>query len=172
MHNVLGVSGRSGMGKTTLIEGMLPHFRRAGWVVNVVKHSHHDVLLEPAHKDSARFRQAGAQEVLLSSPYRYSISSELRGSDEPSLDALLKRLKPADLTLVEGYHQIDIPRILVCRSQTCSPNYDPLLSSVIAVVSDDPNMDGIASAPVWPLNVPAEVAQNIMQWCSKEAGVA
>lgn len=169
---MLCVNGRSGVGKTTLIEGMLPHFRRAGWIVNVVKHSHHDVLLEPAHKDSARFRQAGAQEVLLSSPYRCSISSELHGSDEPVLDTLLTRLKPADLTLVEGYHQIDMPRILVCRSQTGLPSDDPPLSSVIAVVSDDPKMDVIPSAPVWLLNVPVEVAQHIMQWCSKESGGA
>ena len=92
---VLGVVGWSGSGKTTLLETLVGRLAGAGVRVNVVKHSHHDVTLEPPHKDSARLRAAGAQEVMLASPYRVAIVRELRGAAEPPLAALLARLEPA-----------------------------------------------------------------------------
>lgn len=57
---LFGISGRSGQGKTTLIEALLPWLRAHGLIVNVIKHSHHSIELEPPGKDSARFRRAGA----------------------------------------------------------------------------------------------------------------
>ena len=59
--------------------------------------------MEPPGKDSARFRQAGAHEVMVASPYRYAIVHELRGGPEPTLAQRLERLAPADLVLVEGF---------------------------------------------------------------------
>ena len=159
---VLGISGRSGSGKTTLIEAMLPVFEAAGWSVNIVKHSHHDIKLDPPGKDSARFRGAGAREVIISSPFRFSISRELRGETEPSLAELIGRLSPADLTVVEGYHGENLPRIEVYRpSRGIEPQY-PNLQFMIAVVSDQAN--AAQGLPVWPLNDPATVAANIMAW--------
>ncbi|UOD50980.1 molybdopterin-guanine dinucleotide biosynthesis protein B [Orrella daihaiensis] len=161
---VLGISGRSGSGKTTLIEAMLPVFEQAGWSVNIVKHSHHDIELDPPGKDSARFRGAGAREVIISSPYRFSISRELRGAPEPSLAELIDRLSPADLTIVEGYHSENLPRIEVYRpSRGIEPQY-PTLQSMIAVVSDEVDAAATCGLPVWPLNDPATVAHQIMQW--------
>lgn len=161
-RRVLGVSGRSGSGKTTLIEAMLPVFDAVGWTVNVVKHSHHDIELDSPGKDSARFRRAGACEVIISSPYRFSISRELRGAPEPSLSELIQRLSPANLTIVEGYHTENLPRIEVYRpSRGLSPQY-PDLQSMIAVVSDE--LDASIELAVWPLNNPAEVAKRILAW--------
>ncbi|MCD8494355.1 MAG: molybdopterin-guanine dinucleotide biosynthesis protein B [Burkholderiaceae bacterium] len=163
-RRVLGVSGRSGSGKTTLIEAMLPVFEAAGWSVNIVKHSHHDIELDPPGKDSARFRGAGAREVIISSPYRFSISRELRGAPEPSLSELIDRLSPADLTIVEGYHGENLPRLEVYRpSRGIEPQY-PNLLSMIAVVSDETGAAEGSGIPVWPLNEPATVARRIMQW--------
>ncbi len=73
-QNVLGVTGPSGSGKTTLIEYLVRQLASHGWKVNVIKHSHHDFELEPPRKDSARFRHAGAAEVMIASPY-VSLSS-------------------------------------------------------------------------------------------------
>lgn len=159
---LLGVSGRSGSGKTTLIEAMMPTFAKAGWKVNVVKHSHHDVELDPPGKDTSRFRLAGAQEVVICSPYRYSISRELKDEAQPSLSELIARLNPADLTIVEGYHSENLPRIEVYRpSRGHDPQY-PELKSVIAVVSDARITAG--QLPVWSLNDPAQVATLVMHW--------
>ena len=95
---VLGVIGWSGSGKTTLLEDLVGRLAAAGLRVNVVKHSHHDIVLEPSHKDSARMRAAGAAEVMIASPYRVAIMRELRGAPEPPLAELLARLAPADLS--------------------------------------------------------------------------
>src|SRR5690554_7726378 len=123
MKNIFGIAGRSGSGKTTLIEAMLPLLQARGLTVNVIKHSHHDLQLEPPHKDSARFRQAGAQEVMVASPYRYAIVHELRERCEPKLTEQLARLSPADLVLVEVFEHEAIPRLEVYRPANGTPPF-------------------------------------------------
>lgn len=135
---LLGVVGWSGSGKTTLLEYLVAALAARGLRVNVVKHSHHDVLLEPPHKDSARLRQAGAAEVMLASPHRIAIVRELRQADEPPLAALLPRLSPADLTLVEGYKWEPIPKLEVHRPSLGQPPVYPDDAHVIAVAADAP----------------------------------
>lgn len=161
-QRVLAVAGPSGSGKTTLIQVMLPAFAALGWTVNVIKHSHHDVELEPAGKDSARFRQAGAQEVMISSPYRYAIMCELRGMPEPSVFELMERLRPADLTIIEGYHREQLPRIEVYRPCVGSRAVTDHTTSTIAIVSDVEH--SLGNLPVWPLNQPDVVAKHLVRW--------
>src|SRR5471030_3302854 len=91
---VLGVIGPSGSGKTTLLEFLVTELAARGLRVNVIKHSHHDLELEPPRKDSARFRQAGAADVMVASPFRYAIVHELRGAPEPTLAEQMARLPP------------------------------------------------------------------------------
>lgn len=136
MSAVFGLVGRSGSGKTTLIERLLPTWAARGLRVNVIKHSHHELELEPPGKDSARFRAAGAAEVLLASPHRYALFHELRGAPEPDLDEQLARLAPADLTLVEGFKQFAIPRLEVYRPDHGRPPLYPSLPGLLAVACD------------------------------------
>ncbi|MFP3504192.1 molybdopterin-guanine dinucleotide biosynthesis protein B [Burkholderia sp. SIMBA_062] len=158
MTRLFGIAGRSGQGKTTLIEAMLPWFNAHGLDVSVVKHSHHALELEPPHKDSARFRAAGAREVLVASPARYAIVCELRGDAEPSFESLIARLAPADLVLVEGYSRVDMPCIEVVRPSTgCEPLF-PTDARIVAVASDLP-VD--AAVCCLPLNDPSRVAAYI-----------
>lgn len=42
---VFGIAGHSGMGKTTLLEQLLPLFQARGLAVSVIKHSHKDLEL-------------------------------------------------------------------------------------------------------------------------------
>lgn len=155
MSPVFGIAGRSGSGKTTLIEAMLPLLAARGLRVNVIKHSHHDFQMEPPGKDSARFRLAGAQEVMVASPYRYAIVHELRDAPEPSLADQLARLSPADLILVEGFKQAAIPRIEVYRPALGKPPLHAEDGSFLAIVTDAP-LD--TALPCLPLNDPAHVA--------------
>jgi molybdopterin-guanine dinucleotide biosynthesis protein B len=137
-QNVIGVTGPSGSGKTTLIEYLVTALSARGWKINVIKHSHHDFELEPPRKDSARFRHAGAAEVMIASPYRFAIIHELRGAVEPGAEEQLARLQPADLTLVEGFHAWQIDKIEVYRP-VCgqAPRYLED-HSIVAVASDQP----------------------------------
>ena len=135
---VLGVVGWSGSGKTTLLEYLVAQLAARGVRVNVVKHSHHDIPLEPPHKDSARLRMAGAAEVMIASPFRVAIMRELRGAAEPPLSDHLARLAPADLTLVEGYKWEPIPKLEVHRPALGQAALYPDDANVVAVASDAP----------------------------------
>jgi molybdopterin-guanine dinucleotide biosynthesis protein B len=160
---VLGVIGWSGSGKTTLLEYLIARLAARGQRVNVIKHSHHDVLLEPPRKDSARLRLAGAAEVMLASPFRVAIVRELRGEDEPALADLVARLSPADLTLVEGYKWEPIAKLEVYRPSLSKPGLYREDANVIAVASDAPRPDGLPEQLAWlDLNQPDAV----LQWLS------
>jgi molybdopterin-guanine dinucleotide biosynthesis protein B len=155
---VLGVVGWSGSGKTTLLEYLVGQLAAAGVRVNVIKHSHHDIVLEPPHKDSARLRTAGAAEVMIASPYRYAILHELRATPEPSLEEHLARLAPAELTLVEGYKWAAIPKLEVFRPELGRAAMYPEDPHVVAVASSAAAPAGPGPHPVWlDLDQPAAV---------------
>ena len=159
MHRVFGIIGRSGSGKTTLIEAMIPWFTDSGIDVAVVKHSHHNLQFEPPHKDSARFRSAGAREVLVASPFQYALFRSLENETEPALDQLVSRIQRADVILVEGYRQATIPRLEVHRP---SRNIDPVYAHsrhVVALATDETLPD--CPLPLLDLNTPALIAKFI-----------
>ncbi|MGO4303515.1 molybdopterin-guanine dinucleotide biosynthesis protein B [Cupriavidus sp. RAF12] len=156
---VLGITGTSGSGKTTLIAALLRWYRQREYTVNVVKHSHKAITLEPDNKDSARFRRAEAGEVLVASPYRYAIMREIGNAPEPCLHDHLARLSPAHLTLVEGFRQEHLPRIEVYRPSRGELPYFPADDSVVAVATDEP-LD--IALPCLPLNQPDQIARFIL----------
>lgn len=165
MTPVFGIAGRSGSGKTTLIEAMLPLLGAAGLAVSVIKHSHHDFQMEPPGKDSARFRLAGAREVMVASPFRYAIVHELRDAPEPSLAEQVARLAPADLVLVEGFKAADIPRIEVYRPALGKPPLHGDDPGFLAVVTD---AELYTALPCLPLNDPAAVAAFIRRTVGRD----
>lgn len=155
---VLGVIGPSGSGKTTLLEYLVAGLAAQGVRVNVIKHSHHDLELEPPRKDSARFRLAGAAEVMVASPFRYAIVHELRGAPEPTLSEQLARLAPAALTLVEGFKSDPIAKLEVYRAALGQPPLFPKDPHIIAVASDQGAPAGLRPGIAWlDLNAPAGV---------------
>lgn len=166
---VLGVIGWSGSGKTTLLEYLVGELAAGGLRVNIIKHSHHDIVLEPPHKDSARLRTAGAAEVMIASPYRFAIQHELRGLPEPSLDEHLARLAPADLTLVEGYKWAAIPKLEVFRPELGrAPMYSED-AHIVAVAASVPAPSGLAQGIAWlELNDPAAV----LRWLKRRLAIA
>lgn len=158
MQNILGVVGWSGSGKTTLLEYIVTQLSARGLRVNIIKHSHHDVMLEPPHKDSARLRAAGAAEVMLASPFRVAVMRELRGAAEPSLAEQVARLSRADLTLVEGYKWEAIPKLEVHRPSLGQPALYPDDPHIVAVASDVPRPPGLPASITWlDMNAPAAV---------------
>jgi molybdopterin-guanine dinucleotide biosynthesis protein B len=157
-QKVLGVVGWSGSGKTTLLEYLVTQLCGRGLRVNIVKHSHHDILLEPPHKDSARLRMAGAAEVMIASPFRTAVMRELRGAPEPTLAEQLARLAPADLTLVEGYKWEPIPKLEVHRPVLGQAALYPDDLHIVAVASDVPRPPEARDGLAWlDLNDPAAV---------------
>jgi len=162
---VLAVVGWSGSGKTTLLEQLVARLALDSLRVNIVKHSHHDIELEPPRKDSARLRHAGAAEVMIASPYRIAIMRELRAEPEPTLDELLARLSPAHLTLVEGYKWESLPKLEVHRPALGKPPLFPEDASILAVVSDVARPVDARDGLAWlDLNDPGRVVEWVCAW--------
>ncbi|WP_024513215.1 molybdopterin-guanine dinucleotide biosynthesis protein B [Bradyrhizobium sp. ARR65] len=132
---VIGLAGWSGAGKTTLLTRVIPLFRQQGLRVSVIKHAHHKFDVDVPGKDSWRHREAGAEEVLVSSGNRWALMHELRGAPEPRLPELLKKMSRVDLVVVEGYKAEPHRKIEVHRASNGKPFLFP----------DDPGIVGIAS---------------------------
>lgn len=96
MPKVFGFAGFSGVGKTTLIEQLLPILIGEGVRVSVIKHAHHDFDIDRPGKDSYRHREAGAYEVLITANKRWVLMHELRDEAEPTLEDQLSKLSPCD----------------------------------------------------------------------------
>ena len=135
---VFGFAGWSGSGKTTLIEQLIPRFTRAGLTVSLVKHAHHSFDIDQPGKDSYRHREAGSKEVLVSSEKRWVIMHELHGDAEPGLDALIERLSPCDLLLVEGYKRYAMPKLEIYREANGKPLLHPEDPNIVAIAADVP----------------------------------
>src|SRR4051812_496777 len=136
MSKIFGFAAYSGSGKTTLIEKLLPLLTERGLRVSVVKRAHHGFDVDQPGKDSHRHRQAGASEVLVSSDARWALMHELRTEPEPELPALLERLSPCDLVLVEGFKAQPIPKMEIHRQAAATPLLFPADPYIVAVASD------------------------------------
>jgi molybdopterin-guanine dinucleotide biosynthesis protein B len=132
---VYGVIGWKNSGKTSLMERLVADITGRGLLVSTVKHVHHDVDLDQPGKDTYRHRQAGAREVVLASADRLAILVEHRGP-EPELPAVLSRMAPVDLILVEGYKRDAHPKVEVWREETGHPLIQPGDPLVRAVATD------------------------------------
>jgi molybdopterin-guanine dinucleotide biosynthesis adapter protein len=160
---VYGIIGWKNSGKTSLMERLVADITGRGFSVSTVKHVHHAVDLDQPGKDTFRHRQAGAREVVLASAERFALMVEHRGP-EPELPAVLARLAPVDLVLVEGYKRDAHPKLEVWRAETGQPliqAQDPLVRAVATDV-------GLSlPVPVLDLNDTKAVADFIL----KEVGL-
>lgn len=156
---IWGVVGWKNAGKTGLMERLVTEFTARGVTVSTIKHAHHAFDVDQPGKDSYRHRQAGAQEVLLSSATRWALMHELRGAKEPTLDALLARLSAVDLALVEGFKSDSHPKVEAFRAATGNPLIAPSDPTIRAICSDSA-LDN-ASVPLFDLNDTAAIADFI-----------
>lgn len=131
-----GVTGWKNSGKTGLMERLVTEFTARGLTVSTLKHAHHSFDVDHEGRDSYRHREAGAKEVLLSSRNRWALMHEARGEDEATMDALLARLSPVDLVLIEGFKREPHPKIEAHRAETGQPLIAPGDDSVRAIASD------------------------------------
>jgi len=133
---VIGIAGWSGAGKTTLLVKVIPRLVARGLTVSTVKHAHHAFDVDQPGKDSHTHRMSGATEVLVGSANRWALVHELRGADEPSLGALLTKLSPVDLVLVEGFKRETHPKLEVFRASVGKPLLHPDDPHVVAIAAD------------------------------------
>lgn len=150
---VVSVVGYKGVGKTTLVEALVPALSDHGRVATV-KSIHHDVTIDVPGTDTRRHRDAGAETVVGVGP---SVTFEVRSRgkrDATSLEAILERLEGDgyDFVLVEGFKDRDLPSIVIG-----SVPDEELSGPVLARLPAQPDRDIVAllerirDLPEWPL---------------------
>jgi molybdopterin-guanine dinucleotide biosynthesis protein B len=135
---IIGLAGWSGSGKTTLLTRVIPRLVARGLAVSTLKHAHHAFDVDQPGKDSHSHRMAGATEVLVGSANRWALVHELRGDAEPALGALIRRLSPVDLVLIEGYRRAPHPKLEVYRAALGKPLLHPDDPAIVAIATDTP----------------------------------
>lgn len=135
-RKAIGFIGYSNSGKTTLIEKLIPRFRARGLSVSAIKNAHHGFDMDRPGKDSFRYRESGAGQVLIATTERWALLTETP-TGHATLEDLLAQLAPCDLVIVEGFKSEGrIPRIEVRRSTVSDPPLFPHDPNVIAVAAD------------------------------------
>lgn len=156
---VISVVAKSGTGKTTFIEKLVPELKARGLQVGVLKHHSHATPFDVPGKDTYRHAQAGADVVVGACAVQVAIFRQENGSED--LHAVIaQHFAGMDLVLTEGYKRGSYPKIEVHRS-TRSPELLCRTQELIALVTDRH----------WPLEVPqfslddaGGVADLLMLW--------
>lgn len=156
---IFGVTGWKNSGKTGLMERLVTEISGRGYSVSTLKHAHHNFDIDHPGKDSHRHRQAGAQQVLLASSKRWALMTELRGGDEPSLDALLAQMAPVDLVLVEGWKRDGHAKIEAWRAEMDHTLLSPNDATICAMATDTPQD---VTVPQFDLDDTAAIADFVL----------
>jgi molybdopterin-guanine dinucleotide biosynthesis protein B len=161
---VIGIAGWKNSGKTTMTVRLIEELARRGFRIATLKHAHHAFEIDTGTTDSARHRRAGAGQVAIVSRARWALVKELGEEAEPRLEAILARLDPCDLILVEGYKRAPILKLEVRRAGAAQ--VEPLSAGdplVIAIAADYPIAD--SDRPVFHLDAIPEIASFIAERC-------
>ncbi len=158
---IIGLAGWSGSGKTTLIKKLIPCLIGRGLRVSTLKHAHHGFDLDQPGKDSFFHRAAGATEVIISSARRWAILHELREEPEWDLAALVAKMSPVDLVLVEGFKRDRFPKLEIHRITNGKPLIQPEDPHIVAIAADTALPQ--AKVPVVDLNDTEAIADLLLK---------
>lgn len=157
---VITFVGKSGTGKTTFLEQLIPVLKAQGLRIAVLKHDAHHFEMDRPGKDTYRFTAAGADVVTISNAEKFAMIEQ--PPEELTLRDIITRLPQVDLVLTEGYKKSRYPKIEIHRAVLNRPLIaDP--AQLLAVMTDEP-VD--TPAPQLALSDVSGCAGIIRQYCS------
>ena len=112
---VISIVSKKGSGKTTLMEKLIPELKRRGYRVGTVKHDTHGFDIDHEGKDTWRHKKAGAEAVVISSPWKISVIKDV-AEETPLARIVTEQLSGMDIVLTEGYKQAGMPQVEVFLS--------------------------------------------------------
>ena len=151
----VAIVGRHNSGKTTLVEKVIAELTARGLDVGSVKHHGHSGFdIDIPGKDSWRHRQAGATEVVISSPGQIATIRTFDG--EAECNEIVHRMPGHDLVVVEGYRKSGLPTIEVMRAG--NPHDEQVAETFLAAarVGEPLTEDFVQAARAARLGAPEE----------------
>ena len=116
---VITFVGKSGTGKTTFLEQLIPVLKAQGLRIAVLKHDAHHFEMDRPGKDTYRFTAAGADVVTISNAEKFAMIEQ--PPEELTLRDIITRLPQVDLVLTEGYKKSRYPKIEIHRAALNRP---------------------------------------------------
>lgn len=138
---IISVIGRKDAGKTTLAVALASEFVRKGRRVMTIKQAVHRVEVDKAGSDShVHFQEGKAERTLLASP-NLRVLFDRHPDNSGPIDLARRYLDGADIVLVEGWREAELPKIEVFRRAAGpAPLYEASLPDAndwVAIVTDD-----------------------------------
>lgn len=135
MSKIIGITGWKDVGKTHYASLIIKLLVKRGYQVGSIKHAHHDFDIDKPGTDSFKHREAGSNQVIISSSKRWAKITENKNENEKSLDELIQELQNVDVIVVEGFKKDNHPKIEILSKDLKNRNKET--KNVIAIVSDD-----------------------------------
>jgi molybdopterin molybdotransferase len=161
--SVISFVAKSGTGKTTFLEKLIPELKAFGLRVGVLKHHAHATPFDVPGKDSYRLAQAGADVVVGASAVQVAVFYQEDGAAD--LEGVITRhFGGLDLVLAEGFKQGSYPKIEIHRAAAghaellCKPG------ELAALVTDEPCATSVAQ---FDLEDAAGVADFLLDWLGR-----
>jgi len=135
MIPIVSIVGKSGSGKTTYIEKLIPELNRRGYRVATVKHDVHGFEMDKEGKDTWRHKKAGAYSIAISSPEKFALISDTE-RDMTLGEIRDKYIRDADIIISEGYKKDKEPKVEVFRKDVHNEPLSTKEDGLVALVAD------------------------------------
>lgn len=153
---IISIAGRSGSGKTTFLEKLLPLLKGRGYRVGVLKHAHCGITMDREGKDSWRHKKAGAAATLVIAPGGVVLQKDW---EMAGIEDVIPYLSDMDLVIVEGFKQADLPKLEIFRM--AAGHERPLFMGDPRLVAFITDSDYAPEVPVFGLEEAERVADFI-----------
>ena len=158
---LLALRGPSGVGKTTLLEALLPVLQSRGLRVGTLKHSRHPHPIDKPGSDSHRHLAAGAARAAFLSGAGLAVFE----AGQPYPDRVFQRVfADCDLVLVEGWRERALPFLQLHRPGLPRPDDVDPGGMRLAWVGEAAGPGRVLPAEAGP------VADFVMDWLGSGAG--
>ena len=134
---ICGIVGWKNSGKSFFAQKLISYFTTQKFIVASIKHAHHDFDIDKPGTDSFLHRQAGSQQIIISSSKRWAKIVELNKLKEKTLYELINELDKPDIVIVEGFKNEKHSKIEIINDGSDPSTYlFPHLNNIIGIVSD------------------------------------
>jgi molybdopterin-guanine dinucleotide biosynthesis protein B len=113
---IISVVGQKNVGKTTLINDLIPKLKECGHTVGTLKYNISRFDIDHEGKDTYKYFHSGADSIVLTTQDKLAVIKKLPNPLK-LIEIIETYLNDVGIALVEGYRENDYPRIRIVDSQ-------------------------------------------------------